>query len=567
MVISNFMKTVIQKLINVRRPLYAVVGLICLSVITYFNTVNSPFIWDDEVMVQGNGLIRSLSNIPKILSTSPFGAKLEASDFYRPFQTLTYAIDYSVWGLEPTGYHITNIVFHSLTMIVLFLALLRLNYSYAVALTVAAIVTVHPLNTEAVTYISGRGDVLYLFLCMVSLYLITWVRRDTVWIIPIVWISYSIALLTKENSVPLGVLLSVMMMFSIFFKPNRWQALTAYGAAGIAVVYSGIRLYFLGALGNKTLSWIASASVVDRLKTIPYILVTYARLMVVPINLHMEYHYVASRWLTAESCILIALVGVAIGTVIVSSDRKKTAFWLAWFGVCLGPVLQFTPLASTLREHWITMAQIGIWVVIVTIIHERIRPYWIKLGLALSVITIFCGLTISRNIDWMDPMALYSHDSALEPRSFLLHNNKGVIQFRTGDYVGAKLSFEAAINNTPNAIGYGTALNNLGVILEGEGKLDSAEGYFRRSIMASQYELGFCNLARLLVNKGDFFGAESVVRQGLSIYPYNGTLMYSLVVVLFAQNRAYDAELAITNLMRYFPEYGAQIQQLRANIH
>ncbi len=549
----------------IQSPFVILVALVLLATSAYINVLDGKFIWDDEVMVAGNGLIRSLDNIPAILTTSPFGGRLNASDFYRPFQTLSYAVDYSIWGLDPTGFHLTNLILHGITVLVLFILLRRLGYSSWVSGGVSAIFAVHPLNTESVSYISGRGDVMYLLLCLSVFWLFTVTTFRRAWIIPISLGLYWVALLTKENSVPLGVMLAGLIVFPVFGNLNKTQKISAGLLAASSIFYSGLRAYFLASDGNTILSWIANADLMTRIKTIPYCVVTYFRLFILPYPLHMEYHYVETSWLNPYLWVgmpFIAFAGFVIWKY--SLSRAKTVFWMVWIMVCLGPVLQLVPLASTVREHWATMAELGFWVAVLSVLDIQSKSkLWVTTGLICGI-AVYWSLTVVRNEDWRDPIQLYRHDVAFEPKSFLLHNNLGVELFRKNELSGAKIEFEAAIDTSPNQpLGYGTALNNLGAIYEGRGDLVKAEGLYIKAIESSQYELAYCNLARVLLIRGDVANALNYVHQGIEHYPYNATLKLMLVGALFSGHHPDDAEREARNLLMMYPEYGSQVDFLR----
>jgi len=550
----------------IRHPLVISIALMTLAFATYCNVLDGTFIWDDEVMVASNGLIRSLDNIPSILTTSPFGGRLNASDFYRPFQTMSYAIDYSFWGLDPFGFHLTNVILHCLTVVIIFLLIGRLGYSLWVAGWGAAIFAVHPLNTEAVSYISGRGDVMYLLLCVTVFWLFTHTSFKRLWIVPIALGLYWIALLTKENAVPLGVLLAGLIMFPVFAPLNRTQKWMAALLAMSSILYAGMRAYFLATQGNTVLSWIASASLLQRLQTIPYCIWTYFRLILIPFPLHMEYHYVETSWLNPYLWFgLPAMAVFGYGVWRYSSRRSQVVFWTLWALICLGPVFQLAPLAATVREHWATMAQLGFWIALLSVAATaKIPKTWLSIGIA-TIVAFYAGLTIARNADWRVPLRLYEHDVALEPRSFLLHNNVGVEYYRHNNIPAAKAAFEAAIANSPNLpLGYGTALNNLGAIYEGHGDLVKAESLYIKSIASSQYELAYSNLARVLLMRGDTVNAIRYINDGLIQYPYNATLKMLLIGAYYTANRPDDAERDARSLLMMYPEYRDQINSMRS---
>ena len=136
-------------------------GLVVLVGLAYATTLQNPFIYDDNRMVVENLAIRDLSNLRAVLI-------LEAT---RPILNLSYAIDYAIFGPYAAGFHTINVLLHAVNVVLLFLLAWRLAEDEApaggsavrpqiVALTAAVLFAVHPMMTEAVSYVSGRSEVL-----------------------------------------------------------------------------------------------------------------------------------------------------------------------------------------------------------------------------------------------------------------------------------------------------------------------------------------------------------------------------------------------------------------------
>ncbi len=99
----------------------AVSVLILIGLVVYADSLPNSFVWDDENLVLGNPAIRSLPALPELFTGGIFiGIK---GNFYRPLQSLTYAADYAVWGLNPLGYHLTNILIHIINAILVYFIL------------------------------------------------------------------------------------------------------------------------------------------------------------------------------------------------------------------------------------------------------------------------------------------------------------------------------------------------------------------------------------------------------------------------------------------------------------
>lgn len=535
-------------------PLTAMLLLLVCLLLVYVNALGAPFIWDDEVMVVGNPLIRSFSHIPSLFTVSAFGEQASATQFYRPFQLMTYAIDTAIWGLNPTGFRITSLILMGIAGGALMRALSGMGLSWKMATFMSIGWAIHPLGIEAVTYVSGRGDVLYVALCM--LILNGFIRARSAW--PLGWILpvYMVAVLTKENAVPFG--LGVLCLcWSNPPRPlgthHRW---IGGSLAAVSVTYAVSRMIMMGGQ-TPVLSWIAAAPLTDRLMTLPYIMTTYLRLMLVPTPLHMEYHHVSTSpdlyWIAAVGCLLLMA-----GILYFSSNRQSSAVWMGWSALMLTPVLHIIPLASTVREHWGMLSLMGMMMAVSSLPLWRHRMAPLLLGVMLVG---WGAATIERNTDWLDPLTLYAHDVALEPRSFVLHNNLGVARHRAGLTGLSCHSFQDAILSTPPGKGYATAMNNWGVCQENDGRLAEAKHWYEQSIMYGHYELGYLNLARLLLKENQPDLARKVAQQGIDHYPYHTDLLLMLGIAQDLSQGRVAAMATFDRLLRVDPQSDARIRQ------
>ncbi len=549
-------------------------GIACLF-IAYLPTFNAPFVWDDEVMVVGNPLITSPSHIPQIFEASAFGHAASAQDFFRPIQTLSYILDYQLFGLDATGFHLMSWLYFALSCALLFCFLRLLTHLYQVqnepgisnravfqlskyaCLVITLLFAVHPLNIEVVTYISGRGDVLFLVFALLALCGTLQAAKGHNWAIPLVWISTLLAIISKENAIAVP-----FVMGSLWFVLPRcrhtWQYWTAILPTLVGNLgYIGYRIMAMGDPSSTPLSPIAFASVYERILTLPYILWTYFRLIFFPHPLHMDYLHVVTDILNPYLWIGMPLF-ILVFSILWRWLRNPVIyiFLLAWIAFGLGPVLQILPLTATVREHWFSFSLIAALTLIVTCISQRFRntPKWVSYACFGLALTTLMSLTYMRNLDWTDPMRLYSHDVEIEPRSFLLHNNLGVLHYRNQNFSAAKEAFQKSVLVTPGNNGYGTALNNLGVIAEHENNRLLALDYYRRSIMASHYELAYANALRLLLMDKQWATALPLVQEALQQYPYHHDILRYAAITYAQMGYNYESESILKRLKQLYPE-------------
>ncbi|MBT6120987.1 hypothetical protein HOH45_05935, partial [bacterium] len=120
-----------------------------LVAVCYVQTINYPFVWDDEEMVVNNPLIKEWRYLPQIFQTSAFAEVSSSPKFYRPLQIITYLFNYKLHGLSVHGFHIVNIVLHIFSSFFVFL-LFRLFRFGKTGDWLSLIYTVHPMHVESV---------------------------------------------------------------------------------------------------------------------------------------------------------------------------------------------------------------------------------------------------------------------------------------------------------------------------------------------------------------------------------------------------------------------------------
>ena len=219
-------------------------GLFLLVALLAFSTnLNSYFLSDDFVQIG-----RVLRGDFSVAWGQAHGG------FFRPLFILSYIIDSRVWHERPIGYHLTNVLFHALNSFLLFRIGLRLfrNSSLpatsirAAAAAAATLFLLHPSHSEAVTWISGRADLLATFFCLASLLSFCVYADAGRSIHLILGLAFStLALLAKESA----ICLPFLILITVAFLSQRRAALIAFGgSAAILVAFILLRGWFLGAI-------------------------------------------------------------------------------------------------------------------------------------------------------------------------------------------------------------------------------------------------------------------------------------------------------------------------------
>jgi hypothetical protein len=168
--------------------LIAVVALVTFG--AYYNSLGNSFVYDDNPFVINNDAIRNLGSIPHMLFSREAYSAGGRFNIYRPLATISFALDYHFWKLNPFGYHLTNALFHVFNAILLFILINLMFDSAPMAFFGSLFFAVHPVQTEAVSWIAGRGNVMFMFFFLVLFFLkpifyLAEINRNTI----IFWLS------------------------------------------------------------------------------------------------------------------------------------------------------------------------------------------------------------------------------------------------------------------------------------------------------------------------------------------------------------------------------------------
>src|SRR4030067_1238696 len=148
-----------------------IIILILFSLAIYSNSLFNKFVWVDHTqIIQKEHIIQGIDGFINVFLQGMHGFSSSVQGgYYRPIINLSYSIDYWIWGLNPFGFHLTNVLLHTLTGILLYLVLIRVLALEPVAFLSAIFFLAHPIHTEAVSWISGRADMVFTLFYLLSL--------------------------------------------------------------------------------------------------------------------------------------------------------------------------------------------------------------------------------------------------------------------------------------------------------------------------------------------------------------------------------------------------------------
>lgn len=505
------------------KPGRACILVALLSIVVFANSLANDFVWDDKELIVANPAVRSLAGIGQFFS-GHFWSQSEqpsAQGYYRPIVLLSYAVDHSVWGLNPFGFHLSNIAWHAVATMLVCVLIRKITSSSLAALLGGALFAVHPIHVESVTFISGRTDVIAaaFILCAMIFFLEARNRGATSFRFFISLLFFVLALLSKEVAVVLPAMLLVYE-FTVERRENQRRLVLMHAAFWtVAGTYALVRFGLLDIAPRLH----DRLSVQQILYTMPFVLADYARLLLFPFNLCADYAVELRNAATPANLgmLLVAFLFCAL-VVILVLKRSIAGFFTAWIVAFLLPVLQIVPISVLKAERFLYVPSVGFCALAGLAAAATYKAAGLKAKKVLAVvialvILVLSARTVTRNRVWSDEFTLYRVTEQCAPNNFRVQYNLGNAYYRRGDLDRALRHTELAYRLEPDfpQINY-----NLGVIYGETGRLSDAERMYRRAIgLDPSYALARNNLALVLYQKGQYTEAKREWQKALSLDP------------------------------------------------
>jgi protein O-mannosyl-transferase len=415
------------------------IAVACFGV--YANSFTNGFVWDDVSSVLINPHVQDPAYFFQLFREDqhPFGRG--TGNFYRPLLAASFLLDYALsrpadgQELSPLLFHLTNTLWHFLASAFFFVLLRRLRAPLAVAAAAALLYTVHPLHTEAVTYISGRGDPMSAALVLAGLVIAAGQhtgRRQAV-ALALSTMCFVAGLLSKESAVVYPVLLAMVLAVKPWPESpghagrlTRWAPLAA--AVLVAVVYGALRATVLRFASGEASG--SSAGLPGRLFEAAQALALYIRLVFVPTGLHMERTLAGTpAWVAAAGAGMFVLL-VAWAAAALWRGKKLQALGIGWFLVCWLPISGVFPLNAPMAEHWMYLPLAGLLTAAADLafpLFQRGRVQWAGGALVYAACVALAVLTIQRNNDWKDNETIFRSTLEHNPESIRVNFNLAVL--------------------------------------------------------------------------------------------------------------------------------------------
>jgi tetratricopeptide (TPR) repeat protein len=564
--------------------------LLALAVFAVFGqTVRYAFVtFDDDMYVYKNPVVVkgfTFQGLHQVFTH-------QVCDFYHPLTMMSLMLDDQIYGLNAGGYHLTNVLLHAATAILLFLVLRRMTGALWSSAFVAAVFAIHPLRVESVAWVTERKDVLsgVFFVLTVGAYgryveqsKVRGPRRGVFYGLTVM--LFALGLLSKPTLVTVPFLLLLLdywplgrvqdagprsgfkILLPLVIEKLPLFALSA--AACVATIFTQQR-------------FLASVNELPLVPRIGYAAVSYFAYlghMFYPAGLIILYPYSQKGlpWLEVVPA-LVLLAGVSVAVLLLCRQRPYLLVGWLWYLGMLVPMIGVVHAGSVARADRFTyLAQVGVYIMITWAVED-----WAASGrhsrriLSVGAIGVIVALMIcagKQTSYWRDSELLWNHTLASDPGNYFAYNNLGVAMMRSGRLTEAIEHYQIALEINTN---YAEAHYNLGWLLDQQGRPDEAIVHYQKALksrpdyaeihegfgdalakmgqvdeaiahyqkavqLRPDYAEAHNNLANMLVKKDQFADAIVHFQKAIDLNPNYTEAHYNLGVLFGIQGRLDEA--------------------------
>jgi protein O-mannosyl-transferase len=564
--------------------------IVLMAIFIYLPSINGGFVLDDNLLLTENHLIRTPDGLYRFWCTA------EAQDYW-PVINSTFWIEERLWEMNPTGYHVTNLILHILEALLIWIILRKL--SIPGAFLAAMIFTVHPVNVESVAWIASRKNTMAMLFFLLS---ILWYLKGMRWALydeqragenrpgeqqgagvqgaghfsdpagigqwatcggKWYWLSlasFVLAMLSKGSAAVLpALLLGILWWLRSLTKQDLLRIAPFFV---IAVSLTLVNIWFQ--THGKDIEY-RNAGFAERLLGAGGVVWFYLYKALLPFDL--AFIYPTWRIEPGNPLWWLPLLSAIIVTAVLWLNRKgwSRPFLFAWGFFCasLVPVLGFTDVGfmkySLVADHYQHIAIIGVIALVGagwSIWHKRELSgglHGLTTAAAVVVVGTLAFLTLRQNGLYRDAISLYAATLQKNPGCSVAHYNLGLALFDADRLHEAIEHYRQALDLKPN---YVEAHNNLGLALVHSGRLQEAIEQFEQALSLNpDYADAHSNLGVALVQMGRHVDAIEHFERALRLKPDYAEARNNLGMAMANTGRLHEAIENYQQALRLNPDY------------
>jgi protein O-mannosyl-transferase len=445
---------------KIKSLLGCVTLLIIISMLVYFNSLKGSFQFDDIPLIKSHWLVNT---------DAFFDHPRSGQIGNRPILYWTFALNNQLSRHQVFGFHLINLALHIGVTLLIFFNIWRARYlqnecGWVFPLTTALLFSLHPLNTDSVSYISSRSSLLATFFYLLTLHIflnlfrpkkvIQLAKKLILYLLVLSGIYLSVA--SKLIGATLPFMLAVWYWGFIGHKqyPNFHKSVmnnrsVAIGLTLVTIIFCGV-LFF----GDPWI-YLAPDQGFELFGRAPYLMIQlkvivfyYLKLFYFPFNLNVDSGFSFSSPMTDLTIIFSGLIILTILLAVLKWRNVWVIIGVIWFFITLAPTSSFIPLNDLAVEHRMYLPM-SLGLSLIAGIGIKNLPALIRLQLLLVLLTLLGATTATRNADWISELSLWKDSSTKNPLSPRPHNNAGKAYYEIGDLAKASYHFEKSVKNIP----------------------------------------------------------------------------------------------------------------------
>jgi len=520
-----------------------------LGLLAYGQTVTYPFVHDEILSIRDNPLITRFDWNEIIHGTGTAVLKSGGSSalnaYYRPLLELFYRIEYALFGSNPAGWHLLNILFHIANSFLVYgLMNMLCDHKKGLAFAVAVLFLLHPVQSEAVACISGISNLLFAFFVLASL---CFYLRNSIISRVLSLLAFALALLAKEQAVVLPILIVLLEMMSPSSSPRPLtpRAVRIGGYFVVLIMYFLVREILLpeGAMPAVALDH----ELFLRALSIPRTVLMYLGAIFFPHDLHYYRNVDILRPNGVSIGIFLVVFAAVVGIILKAPrpHRRLLLLGAGWFGITLLPVLNIVPLINEYSliltaEHFLYLPLFGVLLFVLGLgdffligMPERRRSFLAKGGVGLPVV-LFLAMTLRQNACWAGEIPLFECTVRFEKDFGRAHILLAKAYYANGRYIKAIETYRRAltimdgylvkVGPRPVAsvyLGFIKEIHfDLAHCFEGLGDYQEAVNWYLRALVIDRNDAAVHNnLGVGYINLGDKEKAAAHFREAVALDP------------------------------------------------
>lgn len=512
-----------EKIFKDRRIALAI--LIGLSLLVYLNSLNGAFVSDDIATIPRNPLI---AHPGKYL-------------FSGNLPSFTLSINYLIGKIHPFIYHLTNLLFHIGVVILAYFFLLQIT-SQEISFLASTIFAVHPIHTEAVSWISGRPYSLGAIFLLASLLLYITAHKEERLNYYLYFASLACFFVAQFAEIKSVAFLLILGLYELTFGKlsQNWKKLIPYFV--LTLLFLVLLFHpFQTRVATENPEYAGGVTLFKPWEQIPIALSSYLELFVWPMNLTL-YHEDLS-FSTANYLVRLVITVILLCSLIYFYRKEKLLFFgFSFFILSLIPTMLPIHIAWVVAERYVYFGSIGLCLVMAWVLVRGLKKYPQGLLAVTGILILLLSIrTITRNRDWRTRENLWVATAEVSPGSPKAWNNMGDIYAGKGDYQNAIKAFQRAIELRPN---YVDAHHNVGVTYLQMKDFDNAIVWFEKALAIHPIAQTYNDLGVAYYYKGDLEKAEESFRKAIELDPNSGAPYHSLGILYYTQGMVEEARQA-----------------------